>query len=96
VKTLVKENMATTAEHSEDSFSGRTRESVTGWWGRSRRFLSEVRNEMGRVTWPSKKEVYATTLVVILTSIFFGIYLYGVDLILSRIIGAIFRNFGAA
>ncbi len=69
---------------------------MTGWWGRSRRFLSEVRNEMARVTWPSRKEVYATTLVVILTSIFFGIYLYGIDLVVSRIMGAIFRSFGAA
>ena len=50
------------AEH-DDSFSGRARDSVTGWLGRSRRFLSEVRNEMGRVTWPSRKEVYATTFV---------------------------------
>jgi preprotein translocase subunit SecE len=38
-----------------------------------------VRNETGRVTWPSRKEVYATTIVVILTSIFFGVYLWGVD-----------------
>ena len=83
------------AEH-EESLQGRARESVTGWWGRSRRFLSEVRNEMARVTWPSRKEVYATTLVVILTSIFFGIYLYGIDLVVSRIMGAIFRSFGAA
>ena len=80
----------------EESLQGRARESVTGWWGRSRRFLSEVRNEMARVTWPSRKEVYATTLVVILTSIFFGIYLYGIDLVVSRIMGAIFRSFGAA
>ena len=83
------------AEH-EDSFGGRARESVTGWWGRSRRFLAEVRNEMARVTWPSRREVYATTLVVILTSIFFGVYLYGIDLIVSRIMGLIFRSFGAA
>ena len=83
------------AEH-EDSLQGRARESVTGWWGRSRRFLSEVRNEMARVTWPSRKEVYATTIVVILTSIFFGIYLYGIDLVVSRLMGAIFRSFGAA
>ena len=83
------------AEH-EESLQGRARESVTGWWGRSRRFLSEVRNEMSRVTWPSRREVYATTLVVILTSIFFGVYLYGVDLIVSRIMGLIFRSFGAA
>ena len=51
---------------------------------------------MARVTWPSRKEVYATTLVVILTSIFFGIYLYGVDLIVSKIMGLIFSSFGAA
>ena len=83
------------AEH-EDSFGGRARESVTGWWGRSRRFLAEVRNEMARVTWPSRREVYATTLVVILTSIFFGLYLWGVDLVLDRLMRLVFRTFGTA
>ena len=80
----------------DETLQGRARESVTGWWGRSRRFLSEVRNEMARVTWPSRREVWATTLVVILTSIFFGVYLYGVDLILSKAIGWIYQTFGAA
>ena len=84
-----------TAEH-DDSFGGRARESVTGWWGRSRRFLTEVRNELSRVTWPSRKEVYATTLVVILTSIFFGIYLYGIDLALNALMGWLYTRFGAA
>ena len=83
------------AEHDE-SFGGRAKESVTGWWGRSRRFLSEVRNELGRVTWPSRREVYATTLVVILTSIFFGVYLYGIDLVLNAIMGWLYTRFGAA
>jgi preprotein translocase subunit SecE len=83
------------AEH-DDSFGGRARGSVTGWWGRSRRFLAEVRNEMARVTWPSQKEVYATTLVVILTSIFFGVYLWGIDLVLNGIVGWLYRTFGAA
>ncbi len=77
----------------QDSFGGRARESVTGWWGRSRRFLVEVRNEMARVTWPSRREVYATTLVVILTSVFFGVYLYGVDLILNAIMARVFQTF---
>ena len=84
--------MKVMAEH-EDSFGGRARESVTGWWGRSRRFLAEVRNEMARVTWPSRREVYATTLVVILTSVFFGVYLYGVDLILNAIMARVFQTF---
>jgi preprotein translocase subunit SecE len=84
------------AEHDQDSLGGRARESVTGWWGRSRRFLTEVRNELSRVTWPSRKEVYATTLVVILTSIFFGVYLYGIDLVLNAIMGWLYTRFGAA
>jgi preprotein translocase subunit SecE len=82
------------AEH-EDSFGGRARESVTGWWGRSRRFLTEVKNEMSRVTWPSRREVYATTLVVILTSVFFGVYLYGIDLILDGLYRWLLRTVGA-
>jgi preprotein translocase subunit SecE len=88
--------MKTIAAEHEDSFGGRARESVTGWWGRSRRFLTEVRNELSRVTWPSRTEVYATTLVVILTSIFFGVYLYGIDLVLNALMGWLYTQFGAA
>ena len=51
-------------------------EAQSGRFERGRLFLSEVRNELKRVTWPSQKEVYATTVVVILTSAFFGIYLF--------------------
>ncbi len=74
----------------------KARENVVDWWSRSRTFLSEVRNELKRVTWPSRKEVYATTFVVILTSIFFGLYLWGVDLLLNTVVGWIFSTFGGA
>jgi preprotein translocase subunit SecE len=87
--------MKTVMVEQDESIGGRARESVTGWWGRSRRFLAEVRNETSRVTWPSRKEVYATTVVVILTSIFFGVYLYGIDVLFSAIIGWIFGIFAA-
>jgi preprotein translocase subunit SecE len=66
-----------------------------GWYARGRRFLSEVRNEMGRVSWPTRREVWATTIVVILTSAVFGLYLFFVDLGLSNAIGWVFRRFGA-
>ena len=69
---------------------------LVGWWGRGRTFLSEVRNEMKRVTWPSWKEVQATTFVVILTSAAFGVYLWGIDLVLSTATGTLFRAFGAS
>ena len=67
---------------------------VAGLWTRSRTFLAQVRNELERVTWPSRKEVYATTLVVILISILFGVYLWGIDLILSSLVNSVFRFFG--
>ena len=61
-----------------------------------RLFLSEVRNELKRVTWPSQKEVYATTVVVIATSVFFGLYLFALDSILLALFQWILRKFGAA
>jgi preprotein translocase subunit SecE len=69
---------------------------IRNWWGNSRSFLSEVRNEMRRVTWPSRKEVYATTLVVVLTASFFGLYLWGLDLFFERAVLWVFRFFGVA
>jgi len=74
----------------------KAKESVVSWWSTSREFLGDVRNEMRRVTWPSRREVYATTVVVILTSIFFGVYLWGVDMILNSAVSWIFRTLGAA
>jgi len=67
-----------------------------GWWNNARTFFSEVRNEMRRVTWPSRKEVYATTFVVLVTALFFGIYLYGIDLALTAALNWLFRVTGVA
>ena len=72
------------------------REAAGGRFERMRVFLSEVRNELKRVTWPSQKEVYATTIVVIVTSIFFGLYLFLLDLGIDKIVTWIFTRFGAA
>ena len=72
------------------------REAAGGRFEQMRVFLSEVRNELKRVTWPSQKEVYATTIVVILTSMLFGIYLYIVDVGLSSFMNWAFKTFGAA
>jgi preprotein translocase subunit SecE len=58
---------------------------VVGWYGRARRFLIDVRSELTRVTWPTRREVWATTVVVILTSVVFGLYLWIIDLGLSWI-----------
>jgi preprotein translocase subunit SecE len=70
------------------------REAAGGRIERTRVFLSEVRNELKRVTWPSQKEVYATTVVVILVSIFFGLYLFALDFGIDSLVIWIMRKFG--
>ena len=72
---------------------GEARESISGRWNRWRVFLVEVRNELKRVTWPTRKEVYAATVVVILFSIVLGAFLWIVDLILDRAVFALFQRF---
>jgi preprotein translocase subunit SecE len=57
-----------------------------------RTFLHEVRSELRRVTWPPKTEVYPTTIVVIVTTIIFGVLLYGVDVIFSRGLAALLKQ----
>jgi preprotein translocase subunit SecE len=63
---------------------------------RARLFLSEVRNELKRVTWPSRKEVYATTIVVIIFSAAIGLYLFVLDQLIIQVVDWIFRLSGAA
>ena len=67
---------------------------VAGWFGRGRRFLAEVRSELARVTWPTRREVWATTIVVIVTAMIFGLYLFGVDMLLTSMVSWIFGQFG--
>ena len=60
---------------------------------RVKAFVSDVRSEMRKVTWPNKKEVYGTTVVVIVAVFFFGFYLFLVDSVLQVAINRIFQAF---
>jgi preprotein translocase subunit SecE len=60
---------------------------------RFRQFLHEVRVEMKNVTWPTPADVRATTVVVIVTVLFFGVYLFGVDRFVSAIVDLVLQRF---
>ena len=42
-------------------------------------FYHAVKLEMTKTTWPTRTEVWSTTVVVLLAIVFFGFYLWGVD-----------------
>ena len=68
---------------------------LTGGIQRTREFLQDVRGEMRKVVVPSRKEVQATTTVVIVTVFAFAGYFYLVDSILGRGIQAVLHWMGA-
>jgi preprotein translocase subunit SecE len=49
-------------------------------------YLREVRQELDKVTWPSREETLQLTLVVILVSIALAVYLGGLDYLLTQAI----------
>lgn len=51
-------------------------------------FLKEVRAELKKVVWPTRRQLIRYTLVVIGISLFFAIYLGGIDMLLSWLIGS--------
>ena len=56
------------------------------WWTRLKTFLHEVAVETKKVSWPSREEVVATTVVVIAASFVFGIFLYLCDVLFFRVV----------
>jgi len=66
-----------------------------GWLTRIRTFLTEVRAEMKKVTFPSRNEVVATSIVVVVTSAIFGAYLWVADIVISQLYQGILEVFGA-
>ncbi len=49
-------------------------------------FLTNVKLELKKVTWPSKKDTYGSTVIVIALVLVCAVYFGVVDIILSRLI----------
>ncbi|MBI3079875.1 MAG: preprotein translocase subunit SecE [candidate division NC10 bacterium] len=61
------------------------------YWERVVRYLREVRTEMGKVTWPQKKEIIGSTLVVIVSVFLISFFLGLVDLGLQKLVTLVLR-----
>jgi preprotein translocase subunit SecE len=52
-------------------------------FGRFGQFYHDVKLEMRKTAWPTRNEVWSTTVVVLIAVVFFGFYLWGVDLLVT-------------
>ena len=73
----------------DSSFGGR----IKAWPERVKAFYNDVRTEMRKVTTPSRKEVQATTTVVIVAVFLFGVYFWIIDNVIGRGVDYLFRFF---
>ncbi len=61
-------------------------ESIKTWPLATRTYVEELRTEMRRVTWPTRRQVQSTTAVVIVTVFAFAAYFKVVDIVINNTI----------
>ena len=66
------------------------------WWLATNDFFRDTLSEMKKVTWPTRTEVVGTTVVVIVATLVFALYLWGCDIIFYKAIDFLFTRFGTA
>ena len=66
------------------------------WVTTVREFWRDTTSEMKKVTWPTLNEVVGTTVVVIIATVVFALYLWGCDVIFYKAIDFLFTKFGVA
>jgi preprotein translocase subunit SecE len=69
---------------------------VTGKWQELTHFLGDVRAEMRKVVTPSRKEVQATTSVVLVAVFCFGFFFMITDFVFNRALHEIITRLGGA
>lgn len=68
-------------------------ENVKNWPQSVKDYYNELRNEMKRVTWPSRKQVEGTTGVVIVVVFLFGAFFWVVDAVLNSAVMQVYKVF---
>jgi preprotein translocase subunit SecE len=69
---------------------------LSGTWEKITGFLSDVRAETRKVVTPSRKEVQATTSVVLVAVFAFGFFFMVTDFVFNRVISQILHRLGGA
>ena len=66
------------------------------WVSSTREFFRDTTGEMKKVTWPTRNEVMGTTVVVIISTLVFALFLWGCDVVFYKAIDFLFTKFGAS
>ena len=52
-------------------------------------YFGDVRQELQKVSWPTRPELYGSTIIVLVMCIIMSIFVFGIDQILNRLLNLI-------
>jgi preprotein translocase subunit SecE len=56
------------------------------FWARIREYLHEVRQELRKVTWPTREQMIAFTAVTVITSVVLTAVVFGLDVVMKEFV----------
>jgi len=77
----------------QEGESGNFVQRASAWPVQVKNYVEELQTEMRRVTWPSWKQVRATTVVVIVAVFAFAAYFAVIDEIFLSLVDKLFKTF---
>jgi preprotein translocase subunit SecE len=60
-----------------------------------RTFVSDVKVEMAKVSWPTREELKGSTVVVIIVTLAFALFTFGIDRALSYLVRLLYSYSGS-
>lgn len=57
-------------------------------------FLKEVKEELGKVAWPNREQTVRYTILVVIVAVAVGLFLGGLDYILTAFTAFLLKNYG--
>ena len=67
-------------------------EEKQGFWKKTTSFFGEVKQEVRKVTWPTRSELYGGTIVIITVLVVLCVALGGTDALLGRVMETLMSN----
>ena len=55
-------------------------------------YVNDVQQELSKVSWPTREELIETTMVVMVICAICSVFVFGTDVILSKILGLVFKG----
>lgn len=68
------------------------KKSKPGFFKRITRSFKDMKGEIKKVVWPSKSSIINNTVVVIVVCLVFGVFIWGLDGVLSWLVQVVLKN----